>query len=471
MPGHYAGGADLDRVETPFNSRWWLEKTDELVAHHLKETYTHLNQLDRSRQAANLRHLRLYGNLPVAGVNPSSYNRVIGDDRVTLNVISNVCDLAVARIGKQRPAAKILPTGGNYSLRRKSQLLERFLQAQFRISDVYRTTRRMFLDACVFGTGVVKCYAEHGDIKVERVFPSEIIVDPLEGLYGKPRMLIQRKWVSRAVLKELFVGEGRGRKQRLNAILHAQPEIDSEDLMNLNRDTAGDQVLVIEAWHLPSGPKASDGKHVICTSAGPLLCEEYKEDHFPFLFLNWKDRLRGFWGVGLAEELTGIQIEINRLLMRIQSAMKRLGGALVFVDARSKVQTNAITNEIGSFVKYMGNEPKVVTWQTTHPEVFQQLDRLYQRAFDIAGMSQDSASPDVQSISGISAQTQHEIGTERFAPQAQDYEKLHLDLSKHLIRRAKALAKEKGGKYALPAKKDRNTISVIDWSEVDMDKD
>jgi len=464
-------GYGLERVEAEFNSRWWTESSDVLVASALKETYRHLDDLDRGRQKQNLQHLRLYGNLPIAGVKPSTYNRVIGEDRVTLNVIANVCDLGVARIGKQRPAAKVLPAGGNHSLRKKSILLERFLQAQFRISDVYGATRRMFLDACVFGTGVVKVYSEWDKIRVERIFPSEILVDPLEGLYGEPRMLIQRKWISKAVLRELFVGDGRGKSARLRAVVDAQAEVEGEDLYGIERDHVGDQVLVLEAWHLPSGPDADDGKHVICTSAGPLVVEDYDKDHFPFLFMRWKERLRGFWGVGLAEELTGIQIELNRLLIRVQSAMKRLGGALVFLDARSKVQENALTNEIGSFVKYMGNEPKVVTWQTTHPEVFQQIDRLYQRAFDVAGMSQDTASPGTSSISGVSAQTQHEIGTERFAPQAQDFEQLHLTLSKYLIEEAKALSKQSSGKYALPAKNDRNTISVIDWADVDMEKD
>ena len=458
-----------------FNSRWWLPDDGETLARDLVSTYTHLEQVDRPRQAKILRHLRLYGNQAVEGVNPSTYNRILGEDRLTLNVVANYCDLATARIGKQRPAPKPLPSGGNYSLRRKSKLLERFLQAQFRISKVYRATRRQFLDATVFGTGIVKPYVQHDQIKVERIFPSEVLVDPLEGLYGEPRMFIQRKWVSKAVLREIFAGKmgGKGieatRLQR--AINDAEAEIDSEDPWNLTRDTVGDQVLVLEAWHLPSGPKAKDGRHAMVTSAGPLLVEAWEHDYAPLLFFRWKEPLRGFWGVGLADELAPIQVEINRILIRIQKSMRRLGAPLIMLDARSKVAKNAFTNELGSFLHYMGTKPEVVTFQTTHPETFQQLDRLWQRAGDISGFSQESAAPTTHSISGISAQTQHEIGTERFAPQAQDYEQLHLDLAFQLIDRAEEIAKRNSGKYALPAKRDRNTISMIDWSEIDMKAD
>lgn len=457
--------------------RWWTSANDAQLAEDLFRVYQHLDEQDKPRQKANLHHLRLYGNLPLDGVNPWSYHRVSSDDRITLNVIATCCDVATARIGKTKPAAKILPSGGNYSLRRKSKLLERFLQAQFRISKVYEQTRRAFLDGAVLGTGAVKVYETNDEIRVERVFPSELIVDPLEGLYGEPQQIFQRKWISRDVLRELFA-KGDGKAKRSDSFVRKAIEeaTDGQDPQlglgegKFLRDTVGDQVLVVEAWRLPSGPGAGDGKHAIVTDAGPLFVEEWEHDYLPFLFFRWKERLRGFWGAGIAEELCGIQIEINRLLVRLQEGHKRLGSPLVFVDARSKLQKNAFTNEIGSFVHYMGNPPVVQTFQTAHPEIYQQLDRLWQRAFDIAGLSQDTAAPEQNAVSGISAQTQHEIGTERFALQAQRFEELHICLSEQLIDRAKSIAERTGG-YALPAERDRNTISVLDWNDVDMEQD
>lgn len=464
----------MDPNETqPIDYRWWTVADEQTLGEDCFRVYQHLEEQDRPRQAANLHHLRLYGNLPADGVNPWSYNRVSSADRITLNVIAACCDVASARIGKQKPAAKILPSGGNHSLRRKSKLLERFLQAQFDISSVYEQTRRAFLDGAVLGTGAVKIYEANDGIKVERVFPSELIVDPLEGLYGEPRQLFQRKWISRDVLREMFA---KGKRSDSFVRMAIEEATDGQDpTAGLGesaylRDTVGDQVLVVEAWHLPSGPKAGDGKHAIVTDAGLLFCEEWKHDYLPFLFFRWKERLRGFWGCGIAEELCSVQVEINRLLQRLQEGHKRLGSPLIFVDARSKLQKGAMTNEVGSFVHYMGNPPVVATFQTAHPEIYQQLDRLWMRAFDLVGLSQDSASPQQGSISGLSARTQHEIGTERFALQAQRFEEMHVALSRQLIDRAKNLAKRKGG-YALPSPKDKHTISSIDWKEVDMKED
>lgn len=461
-----------DNETTLPNYRWWTCPRG-TIAEEAFRVYTHLEEQDKPRQNANLHHLRLYGNHAAAGVNPWSYLRTTSDDRITMNVIAACCDVAAARIGKQRPAAKILPSGGNHSLRRKSKLLERFLQAQFDISDVYAQTRRAFLDGAVLGTGAVKIYEVDDGIRVERVFPSELITDPMEGLYGEPQQLFQRKWIPRDVLREMFAKD-----KRSDAFVRIAVDegTDGQDPAlglgeaNHLRDSVGDQVLVVEAWRLPSGKDAGDGKHVIFTDKGLLFEEEWKHPYLPFLFFRWKERLRGFWGVGIAEELCNIQVEINRLLMRLQEGHKRLGSPLVFLDARSKLQGNALTNEVGSFVHYMGNPPIVATFQTAHPEIYQQLDRLWTRAFDLVGLSQDAAAPEQASLSGISARTQHEIGTERFVLQAQRFEELHVDLSRQLIDRAKSLS-ERLGSYALPSPKDKHTISKIDWADVDMKED
>ena len=461
--------------EEGYNARWWLVEDDSELAQDLIQVFDHLNENDRGRQAQNLHHLRLYGNMPVEGVNPSDFNRLVSQDSVTFNVVANVCDVATARIGKQRPSAKFLPMGGNWTLTRKSRLLERFVQAQFRISKTYAASRAAFLDATVLGTGVLKIYDQGKKICVERVFPSELVVDPLEALYGEPRQIMQRKWISREVLKETFLKGKKGveRKRIERAIRDANVDRDNETdaPSSALHEHVGDQVLVVEAWHLPSGPDAKDGRHAIITDAGPLFIDDWSYDYIPFLFIDWKKRLRGFWGVGLAEELCGIQIEINRLLMRLQKGHQRLGHPMIFLDARSKVQKNAMTNEIGSFVHYMGTPPIVQTFATAQPEIYAHLDRLYNRAFDLAGLSQETAAPQQQSISGISAQTQHEIGTERFSIQAQDFEEMHLDIARQMIDRAKDIAKRHGGEFATAAEKDKNTISSIDWSEVDMEED
>jgi hypothetical protein len=453
------------------NARWWLGEDDAQVGRDLAGVYEALQERDGDRQEQILHHMKLYGNLPVEGMSPTTHTKVASRHRVTMNLIAACVDTATAKIGASEPIPRPLPVFGNYSIRRKCKTLERFFQAQYQISDVYSEARDMFRDAAIFGTGVLKCYGDAAakKIMVERVFPGELIVDPHEALYGKPRTLLQRKWIARDVLREMFADAG---ETVLDAIEHAgQDWGDHRENEAFFDDGVHDQVLVVEAWHLPSGPGAKDGKHAICVDAGALLVEGWERDHFPFVFFRWRKPPRGFWGVGIAEDLNGVQVEINLMLRKIQVAFQILALPRIFIDASSKINKAHINNEIGAFVPYVGAPPIVTSPQTFHPEFFAHLERLWQRGFEMVGLTMDSAAPSYQAVSGIAAQTQHEISTERFKIQLKDFEDALVQrLAPIMVAEAKALHAQ-GVKIGVPAKKDRESIEHIEWGDIDLEED
>lgn len=445
--------------------RWWLSDEDE-VHETLFAAFRAIRDADTARLAANRHHARLYGG---PGAPDADSWGEAPRDRVSLNVIKNATDAVVAKIGKQRPAPKPLTQGGSPSLQRKARLLERFLGAQFDISRVYQELPKTFLDACVFGTGAAKVFvdADEDNICVERVFPSELFVDHHDGLYGRPRAIIQKKWVARDVLEAEY-----GTTDELRDIIRRSTKSDDDgfqyDRYDLWYDPKSDQVLVLEAWMTETGEKP--GRHVIAVDTGALVDEEWDRDWIPFVFLNWSERLRGFWGQGVAEELNGIQVEINTLLQKIQSAFHLLAVPRVFVDAASKLNKAHFNNKIGAIVPYVGKPPVVNTPQTIHPELFAHLDRLYSRAFEIVGVSQLAATqqnPLGGDASGVALQTWHDMETERFSIQAAKYEQAFLDLSRMMI----SYAKELGDDFAAPSQSDRNTVDWIRWSEIDMEDD
>lgn len=437
--------------------RWWLAEDDK-VHETLFSAYRSIREDDSVRLAANKHHARLYG-----GPGPTE-EELVERNRVSLNVIKNATDAVVAKIGKQRPAPKPLTQGGSPSLRRKARLLERFLSAQFDLSRVYSEMPKVFLDACVFGTGAAKVFIEDDGICLERVFPSELFVDHHDGLYGRPRSIVQKKWVARDVLLQEYGDD------YADIIANATRGDDEagHDPFDIWYDPKSDQVLVVEGWTVARGDEP--GRHVICLDTGCLVDEDWKHEWLPFVCLNWSERLRGFWGQGIAEELNGLQVEINVLLQKIQSAFHLLAVPRVFVDAASKLNKAHFNNRIGAIVPYVGRPPVVNTPQTIHPELFSHLDRLYNRAFEIVGVSQLSATsrnPLGADASGVALQTWHDLETERFSIQAAKYEQAFLDLARMMI----AFAREIGGDFAAPSQSDKNTVDWISWSEIDMKDD
>lgn len=452
------------------NVRWWLTGDKDRLATQVTQVYQALQDRDKPRQEANYFHQRLYGNLPVTKRRNSDWTEA-NKNRITLNIVANVADFVTNRIGKHKPAPYPITSGGNYSLRRKAKMLRRFLNAQFDISKVYERTRQMFLDAAIQGTGVLKVYEDGRQIRVERVLPSELIIDHHEGMYGEPRQLLQTRYVSKDVLRDKFLKDASKReKARLKRVLdHATAGTkDNTFYCWWADDGINDQVQVIEAWHLPSGPDAGDGKHVISVDSGVLWEEEWTKESFPFIFFRWKKRQEGFWGVGLAEELCGIQVEVNMMLQKIQSAYYLMAKPFILRPVGSRLQSSFIDNKIASIIPYAGEKPTVWTPQSFHPEFYQHLERLYAKAYEIAGVSQDSVSAKFYSEeSGIARQNRHDIETERFSTVAMDFEAAILELSRKMIECAKELPSD----FALPAENDRGSLQKIRWKDVEMEDD
>lgn len=440
--------------------RWWTKSDPHESA---IDAYNHIKENDGGRYVDNLRHLRLYGNRDYLGVLPSTFSESISQDRVTLNVIKSVCDTVSARIAKNRPRPVFLTSGGNYSTRRRAKLLEKFVESQFYTAGVYQVAPRVFLDCCVFGTGIMQVYNIGEKICVERVFPGEIYVDQAEGMYGEPKQIYRRKYINRDVLLEMFPGH--------EGIIRTA-EGPSDDAHDLERDSTVDQIEVVEAWHLPSGPDATDGKHCIIVDGGTLLEESWDHDYFPFVFIRWSERLRGFWGMGLAEELTGIQVEINKLLMKIQKAFQLLAVPWVLVESGSKIKKAHMNNQIGAIIPYSGTPPVVRPNQTMSPEVFAHLDRLYSRAYEIAGVSQLSAASlkPAGLESGVALREYNDIESERFALVSRQYEQMFMEIAKQMVNLGKKIAKDNPG-YSVVTQRDKFTIEQVKWEDVDLEKD
>ena len=455
-------GEDDDRVEWI----WWLVDKDQ-VHKHLVPLVNAIEANQSYRKAKNMRNFRLYENRDILGFGANFYSRTVSTDfvtnKITLNVVKSCTDTITSKIAKNRPRPLFLTTKGDYNLKRKAKKLTQYMDGAFDAADVYQVGQMCFLDACVFGTGAMKIYNDNGCVKVERIFIDELVVDDSEGVYGKPRQMHQKKYVHRDILLTMY---GSDEKKR-HAILSAVPQ---DPLASPGRQTS-DMIAVLESWHLASSPESDDGRHVICISDSTLLDEEYKKERFPFVFMKWNQPLLGFFGTGLADELTGIQIEINKILRNIQRAQHLIAVPRVYLDNSSKIISQHIQNAIGSIIKTSGAPPTFHTPQAMTPEIYNHLERLYQKAYEITGVSLLSATSQKPSglDSGVALREYNDIETERFLTTAQRWEQFYLDVARQMIEvsrdiysnSSKLSVKVKGSKF----------LQTISWKEVDMADD
>ena len=445
------------------SSKSWYEAKNEPHVY----VYPYIKKLDNLQsitQEENIKHMRLYGDREYEGIKTFSVTSrgpyYAGQHRITLNIVQSMIDTAVAKITKNRPLPYFLTSDGDFSQTRRAEKLTQFIEGQFHAANVFEIMPKVFKDACIFGTGIVKVLREGKKIICERVFPDEIKVDNNESIYGKPRQMHQLKWIHKDVLISMFPNK----RGSIEGVI-------SDTTYGIDKTTVnGDMVLVTESWKLPDGDK-ENGFHCITIINDTLFKETYTKNYFPFVILRWNEKPLGFWGQGIAEQLAGLQLEINKLLKVIQVSMHLVSVPKIFIEASSKIVTQELNNQIGSIIRYAGAKPEQGSLGSIPPELFSQLDRLYQRAFEIVGISQLSAGSQKPAglNSGKALRTYNDLETERFSLVAKQYEKSHLDLAEIMVDFAKDIGKEtRNYEIKVPGSKFLKTIS---WKDVNMDDD
>jgi len=450
------------------NLYWWDNKED--VHKDITKYVSHIIDKQSNYSTDNLKYLRLYGNYQSVGLGAKDYSTDSSagssDNRVTLNIVASMVDTVSSKITKNRPRPMFLTEGGTYRDQKKAEKMNKFVEGSFYKMGLYAKGTQCFTDACVFGSGFAKFYTLAGDIKTERVFPDEILVDNDEAIYGNPRSLYQKKYVHRSVLKEQF-------PKFKEEIEQANKDTSNNYLLSTyySQDYNMDMVTIFEAWHLPSSDKSKDGRHVICIDSVTLFDEEWKKDYFPFVMLKWSDRLLGYYGQGIAEQLLGIQYEINKILKVIQTAQNLVSIPKIMIESGSKIVKSHLNNQIGGIVVYSGTKPSYETFQAISPELYQHLERLYNKAYEIIGVSQLAATSKKPSglDSGVALREFNDIETERFMTIGRRYEQFYLDSAKIILDLAKDLS-EGEGEYSVKFN-NKKFIEKINFSEINLDED
>lgn len=429
----------------PRKKAWWNSASKAELMDGVLSTANYLkqNQLYRIRQASV--YSRLYGNVPLMASVGTNFNKFNGSqlpmDRPTMNVVQSCVDTLVSRITMNKPRPVFLTDNGDSKMRTLAKQMNQFILGEFYQTKAYRIGSMNLTEACVLGTGCVQVLEDitNKRVALDRVLQTELYVDPNEAMYGDPRQLFRLKLIDRSVLEANFPGKGALVEKAENAY----PSVSTDSSQSI-----ADQVMVAEAWHLPSGKDAKDGLHTIVASSGVLFEESFDKNRFPFAFKHFNPRLLGFWGQSLAEQLFGTQNEINKLLITISKSINIMGVPRVFIEQGSKVAASGFNNEIGSMIKYSGTIPQFVTAPCIAPEIYAQLQRLVEYAYQQSGISTLAAQGKKPAglNSGAAIRENDDIQSDRFAALQKREDDYYIDLAYLMIDQGKDIAK-RDGKY------------------------
>lgn len=454
--------------------KWWKARSKADLAEQVLATVNVLKEAQayRHRQAGIF--ARLYGNRPLfnyigSGINKLQATSSLPIDRPTMNVIQSCVDTLTSRVTQSRPRPVFLTDNGDYKERNLAKQLNGFVMGEFYQTKAYELGESILRDAEVLGTGCFKVY-ETQDKKVglQRKLIIDLLVDPNDAFLGSPRQLFELMLIDRDVLSEYFP------KYRSDISRAEQAYPDSS---NDGQKTISDQVIVAEAWHLPSGKDSGDGRHVIVCSEGVIFDSDsdgekkFDKESFPFVFMHYSPAIAGFWGQGLPEQLMGTQVEINKLLNQISKSINLVGVPRIFVEDGSKVMKTAFNNEVGAIITYRGTPPVYSVAPCVPGEMYEQLQRLINYAYQQSGVSALSAAAQKPAglNSGEAIRNYDDLQSDRFASLVRRYDNMYVDLAYQVIDLAKDIAEREGAYQTVYPNK--NGTKEIDLPKMEMLQD
>lgn len=423
--------------------QWWLAKDDKELLSQLLSTTAFLKNFHSARIRQASLYSRLFSGKPLynylASTSTLDNSQQMPMGRPTANVVYSCIDTLTSKITQDKPRPVFLTDAGHYKERKIAKELNNFIMGEFYRCKAYELGSEAFRDAAQLGNGLVKVLEKDDKVALERTLETELLVDFNDAYYRKPRMLIQTKLCDRGVMADIMPNESEKIYAAQGGTVDSSPQ---------STDTVSDQFIISEGWHLPSGDKTKDGRHVIACSEGILLDEPWDKPYFPFAKLDYNQNTVGWFSQGLAEILFPTQMEIYKMLIISSQCIEMTGVPKIIISELSKVLETAFNNNISSIIKVktMAEAPQFVSATSNNAEIYEYIKWLIENAYAMAGISSLNASgmKPAGLNSGEAQRMYQQTQSERFAALQRRYQNFYPELAYMMIDKACDIAKRTG---------------------------
>lgn len=346
--------------KAPADLRWW-NKPDPHQA--VWDNYKRIGRRTSRVRAFDTYYAALYDDLEYAtAVQGIGAIGEFTPQTMCTNIVRRQVDTFVAKLSKNRPVPMALTTAGNYGQQRRAKAIGTFFEGVLDQVDYWPTRTLRLRDCGVVGSGFALNYRVGRRMVHDRIFKKEIRVCPIDAEKGKPRSLYIGRLVDKLVLAERF-------PEHAEKIYEAEADCGEVASTARYEEDVEHLCLLIEAWHLPSAPGAKDGAHVVTISNATLANGVYTRDTFPLSKIDYSPPQAGYFGSGLAQQLEGLQYEVNAVGLRLQER-HYLMGTYVLVEDGAEVTYETIDNGTLTEVRYRGTQPSFQNPPAAHSDLF-----------------------------------------------------------------------------------------------------
>ena len=423
--------------------QWWNARDEKELVSQLLSTTAFLKKFHSARIRQASLYSRLFSGKPLynylASTSTLDNSQQMPMGRPTANVVYSCIDTLTSKLTQDKPRPVFLTNGAHYKEQRVGEELNDFVMGELYRCKAYELGAEAFRDAAQLGNGFIKVIKKDKKVALERTLETELLVDFNDGYYRAPRALIHTKLCDRGVLADEMPKESEKIYKAQEGTVDSSPQ---------STDTISDQIIISEGWHLPSGDKAKDGRHVIVCSEGILLDEPWEKPYFPFAKLDYNANTVGWFSQGLAEILFPTQMEIYKMLIIASQCIEMTGVPKIIISELSKVLETAFNNNVSSIIKVktMAEAPQFVNATSNNQEIYDYIKWLIENAYAMAGVSSLNAAGVMPAglESGEAQRTFQQTQADRFAALQRRYQTFYVDLTYIMVDSAADLAKENG---------------------------
>jgi hypothetical protein len=441
-----------------------------------------LSRYANGRRAQALYYACLYDDAELAAMIQGSTAIDAGiPQTMTTNIVRPQVDTYTAKIVKNRPLPMALTTGGNFGAQRRAKAITKFGEGVLDSVGFWTTRELRVRDGAIFGSGFARNYRVGKKLKHDRMLPGEVMADPRDAYYGKPRTIILRHHIDRLVLIEQH-------PEFEEEIMTAESKLAEDDLWLMTDDDTSDTVVVLEVIHLPSADidpdeadedAPTDGAYVKCISNATLVERDYLRDYHPVSKNDFSKPIVGWFGEGMVRQLAGLQYEINSVGLRLQE-QGFMTGSYVWSQEGGGIEVDTLDNGALSVIRSL-TKPEFFTPAPWHPQFMQYLNDLIDRRPGLitripAFATRGELPPGLEGGSGIAIQHARDEGAEGLVPQGREDERDVIDTMWQLLDLTEEVYEEQKGNgksYVVRVEKradGRSANEDIDYAKVRMDK-
>ncbi len=454
---------------------WWNAHTQGKEAHEF--LIGHVKML-RDRQATRYANMRKLNSIYEFGFKAwlvsNGEDPPINEEINAYNAAANTLDTIHSKVFKNELIPMPVTTGGGALQRSRAKDLSRGLRGTYADNEVDLIEEDVGYDSMICGAGFSKTYRSHGRVKVRFVPADDMTQDEAEGRYRCPPSIFETTRLDRFQALSEYGGSEEWlhgtSEHRQKMILQCREATQEGGAQSAGRD----QIEITEAYHLPSGPDAGDGRMVVAIDGCTLVDVEWKRPRFRHQPMIPKRRRRGSWGLSLMHGLAANQQEYERGTSKMQQAHQRLGGSHILAHEDSGVTEREMDNGIGTLITWRGNVPPTTfNPEPVHPQTYQHFDSIPDKMLSSHGVSSMSARGEIPAglsqASGKALQVFDDIEAEGLRAFHAERRRWHRKVAQGIIDEARELV-ELGESYSVRSE-GRGALESVDWKDVVMDEE